>query len=42
MNAICTTSGDEVEFYNNLIKNGVAPTEALKMMAEQHPYGEGL
>jgi hypothetical protein len=42
MNAICTTSGDEVEFYNNQIKNGASPLDTLKEMAEKHPYGEGL
>lgn len=42
MNAICTTSGNEVEFYNKLRRDGFTPLEALKTMSEKHPYGEGL
>lgn len=42
MNAICTTSGDEVEYYNELRKKGLNPKECLIKMAEEHPYGEGL
>jgi hypothetical protein len=42
MNAICTTSGNEVEFYNKLRRDGSTPLEALKTMSEKHPYGEGL
>ena len=42
MNAICTTSGNEVELYNKLRKEGHSPLDAIKVMSEKYPYGEGL
>lgn len=42
MNAVCTTSGDEVERYNQLRKRGISAEDAMKEMAVKHPYGENL
>ena len=42
MNAVCTTSGNEVEYYQQLINGGWKPMDAMKEMSVRHPYGEGL
>lgn len=42
MNAVCTTSGNEVEYYNQLRNSGKSAKEAMDDMAINHPFGENL
>lgn len=42
MDAILTTSGSQTQLYKELINSKKTPWEAIKYMAEKHPYGEGL
>jgi type IV secretory pathway VirB4 component len=40
MDALVTSSGSQVELYNNLKKSGLSTREALTTMAREFPYGE--
>lgn len=42
MDALCTTSGPQVDLYDSLRKKGHDCLSALIEMAEAHPYGENL
>jgi hypothetical protein len=42
MDALCTTSGSQVEKYSEYIEEGMSPKDSLIKMAELYPFGEGL